>query len=77
MPHATNRQLHAPEPGQSPHAAPQVEPHLPHDRDESSDSPPEKPTAVGRQAHEDLRRGLVDTDRQPVMEGVYRQQKKR
>lgn len=51
-----------------------VEPRLPHERDESSDS--QRDTAadnasIGRQAHDDLKRGLVDTDRAPVVDRVY------
>ena len=46
-------------------------PRLPHERDQSADSqtPTDgQPTEVGRQAHEDLERGIVDTDRGPVMD---------
>jgi hypothetical protein len=49
-----------------------AEPPLPHERDESSDDPqsPVNPSVqkVGRQAARDLARGLVDTDRGPVLE---------
>jgi hypothetical protein len=49
-------------------------PRLPRERDESSDSQsttdPES-VAVGIQAHEDVTRGLVDTDRGPVLDAVY------
>lgn len=41
-------------------------PRLPHERDQSSDSQQTRdghPPKVGRQAHEDVERGLVDTDR--------------
>ncbi len=47
------------------------EPQLPHERDESSDvqAPVNADAlAVGRQAARDLKRGLVDTDRGPVVE---------
>ncbi|WP_432729274.1 hypothetical protein [Variovorax sp. W6] len=41
-------------------------PRLPHEHDQSSDSQQTRdghPPRVGRQAHEDVERGLVDTDR--------------
>ena len=50
-------------------------PRLPHEHDESSDSQESQggePTEVGKQAHEDVERGLVDTDRAPVTDRVYR-----
>lgn len=46
-------------------------PRLPHERDQSADSqtPTDgQPTEVGKQAHEDVESGLVDTDRGPVMD---------
>ena len=46
-------------------------PRLPHERDQSADSqtPTDgEPTEVGKQAHEDVERGLVDTDRGPVLD---------
>jgi len=49
-------------------------PRLPHENDQSSDSqqqPDDKATKVGRQAHRDVERGLVDTDRGPVADRVY------
>jgi len=52
------------------------EPRLPHERDESSDSQaPANADAerVGRQAADDLERGLVDTDRGPVMDRLMRE----
>jgi hypothetical protein len=55
----------------------QREPRLPHERDESSDNPatPINPDALalGRQAARDLERGLVDTDRGPVVERLSQQ----
>ena len=49
-------------------------PRLPHEHDQSSDSQQSAdggaPT-VGRQAHEDIERGLVDTDKGPVTDRVY------
>lgn len=56
------------------------EPRLPHERDESSDSqtePPAEVREVGRQAAQDLQRGLVDTDRGPVLDRLYARQFKR
>ncbi|MDR5854629.1 hypothetical protein P9239_10850 [Caballeronia sp. LZ062] len=42
-----------------------AKPPLPHETDQSVQSQDEEaPRDVGRQAHEDLERGLVDTDRQ-------------
>ncbi|MDM0013954.1 hypothetical protein QTH87_16080 [Variovorax sp. J22P168] len=49
-------------------------PRLPHEHDQSSDSQQNADggaTRVGRQAHEDIERGLVDTDRAPVTDRVY------
>ena len=49
-------------------------PRLPHEHDQSSDSQKSAdgaPPRVGRQAHEDLERGLVDTDKGPVTDRVY------
>jgi len=49
-------------------------PRLPHERDQSSDSQQNQDggtTRVGRQAHEDVERGLVDTDKGPVTDRVY------
>jgi len=58
-------------------------PRLPHERDQSSDSQ-QTPDgtdgttpAVGRQALEDVERGLVDTDRAPVTDRVYNDKVKR
>jgi hypothetical protein len=53
-----------------------VEPRLPHERDESSDAARPDETAdtstpLGRQAHDDVQRGLADTDRGPVLDRVY------
>jgi len=49
-------------------------PRLPHERDQSSDSqqtPEGKPPRIGRQALDDIERGMVDTDRGPVADEVY------
>ena len=49
-------------------------PRMPHERDESADSQaPSDPSAerVGRAAHEDIERGLVDTDKGPVLDETY------
>ncbi|MEY4563216.1 MAG: hypothetical protein RLZZ618_2493 [Pseudomonadota bacterium] len=51
-------------------------PRLPHEHDESSDS--QKQEAVRpeiKQAHRDVTRGLVDTDRGPPADAAYRRQK--
>lgn len=49
-------------------------PRLPHERDQSSDSQETQdgqPPEVGRRAHDDVERGVVDTDRGPVTDRVY------
>jgi hypothetical protein len=47
-------------------------PRLPHEHDESADSQhTEEPRPEMKQAHADLERGLVDTDRSPVTDEVY------
>jgi hypothetical protein len=49
-------------------------PRLPHEHDQSSDSQENQDGSaprVGRQALEDVERGLVDTDRGPVADRVY------
>ena len=47
-------------------------PRLPHEHDESPDSQQgTDPDGLMQQAHRDVRRGLVDTDRGPVMDRVY------
>ncbi|AMM25077.1 hypothetical protein [Variovorax sp. PAMC 28711] len=55
-------------------------PRLPHERDQSSESqetPDGEPTRVGKQGAEDVKRGLVDTDRGPVTDRVYNDKVKR
>jgi hypothetical protein len=55
-------------------------PRLPHEHDQSSDSQQTadgQPTEVGRQAHEDVERGLVDTDRGLEANRVYKDKVKR
>lgn len=47
-------------------------PRLPHEHDESADSQHmEEPRPEMKQAHADIERGLVDTDRSPVTDEVY------
>jgi hypothetical protein len=49
-------------------------PRMPHERDESADSQAaQEPSGerVGRQAREDVERGLVDTDQGPVLDQAY------
>jgi hypothetical protein len=48
-----------------------VAPRLPHERDESTDSQVGGPREVMEQAHRDVDRGLVDTDRGPVLDDAY------
>lgn len=55
-------------------------PRLPHEHDQSSDSQrtqDDRPTRVGKQAHEDVERGVVDTDRGPEADRVYNDKVKR
>jgi len=55
-------------------------PRLPHEHDQSSDSQETQggsATRVGRQAAQDVERGLVDTDRGPVTDRVYNDKVKR
>ena len=51
-------------------------PKLPHERDESTDAMASGSRTRIRKAHEDLRRGLQDTDRGPVLDATYRKLKK-
>ena len=49
-------------------------PRMPHERDESSDSQAAQEPSGQRQgaiAHDDVERGLVDTDRGPVLDKTY------
>ena len=58
----------------------QSSPRLPHEHDESSDSQQGQggePPEVGKRAHEDVVRGVVDTDRGPVMDRLYRRKFRR
>jgi hypothetical protein len=51
-----------------------AEPQLPHERDEST-SKDTRPRPRIEQAHRDVSKGLVDTDRGPVMDATYKRQK--
>lgn len=53
----------------------QVLPRRPDERDESADSQGEGVRDVMRQAADDLQHGLQETDRKPVVERAYEQQK--
>ena len=55
---------------------PQAAPRLPHEHDESSDSQQSPPRPKMKQAHDDVERGLVDTDRGPPADATYERQKK-
>lgn len=49
-------------------------PRMPHERDESADSQaPGEPSTqrMGQAAHDDLERGLVDTDKGPALDATY------
>ena len=50
----------------------ETEPRLPHEHDQSSDSQDSQPREKMRQAHDDLERGLTDTDKGPELDKVYR-----
>jgi hypothetical protein len=52
-------------------------PKLPHERDESTDAMASAPRKRIKQAHDDLERGLVDTDRGPVIDATYRKLKQK
>ena len=55
-------------------------PRLPHERDESSDSQETQggdAPDIGKRAHDDVERGVVDTDRGPVLDRVYHDKVKR
>ena len=55
-------------------------PRLPHERDQSSDSQQAREGSqpeMGRKAHDDVERGLVDTDRGPPSDRVYNEKLKR
>jgi len=51
-------------------------PSLPHERDESPE-PPSPPQPVEVQAHEDVERGLVDTDRRQDAVPVFERQRQK
>ena len=51
-----------------------IAPRAPHERDESSDSQESGDASnshVGQTAHDDVERGVVDTDKGPVLDQVY------
>jgi len=50
---------------------------LPHERDQSTDMTSSTPDPRIRQADADLRRGLQDTDKNPVMDAAYDKLKRR
>lgn len=52
-------------------------PKLPHERDESADATASAPSKRIKQAHQDLERGLSDTDRGPVVDEIYRKLKQK
>jgi len=55
-------------------------PRLPHEHDQSTDSqatPDGKPPEIGKRGHDDIERGVVDTDRGPVVDKVYNEKVKR
>jgi len=68
-------QVAAPVPPGGGQTRPQVggasSPRLPHEHDESADSQRSEPRADMKQAHADVERGLVDTDRGPVTDELY------
>ena len=62
-------------------AAQEHEPRMPHEHDQSADSQGnargQGQQEVGKQAHTDIERGLVDTDRAPEVDRLYRRHLKR
>lgn len=57
----------------------QPQPRMPHERDESADSQEAgEPSGkrMGQIAHDDLERGLVDTDKGPVIDEAYEKTRK-
>lgn len=57
-------------------AAPESEPRLPHERDETVGMTNQTPDMKMQRAQRDLAQGRVDTDRGPVTDRVYRQLKR-
>ena len=49
---------------------------LPHETDQAIGSAGSAPRRSMKQAHDDLERGLKDTDKAPVMDATYRRLKK-
>ena len=56
----------------SPTVAGQPAPHLPHERDESSDRGVGTPSEPMRRAHDDAVSGKTDTDKSEATDAVYR-----
>lgn len=59
--------------------AQQPQPRMPHERDESVDSQGSGESSgqrMGRIAHDDVERGLVDTDKGPVIDEAYEKTRK-
>jgi len=52
-------------------------PPLPHETDQALGSAGTTPRRAMKQAHDDLARGLRDTDKAPVMDATYRRLKKK
>jgi hypothetical protein len=48
---------------------------LPHETDQALGSAGRRPRSSMKQAHDDLARGLQDTDKAPVMDATYRRLK--
>ena len=66
MPHANNKQSQT-----SVSIAGRKAPKLPHEADESTNSTAKQPDPKVKQAYADVKRGLVDTDKGPVMGHTY------
>ncbi|MBP6405609.1 MAG: hypothetical protein KA335_08150 [Ramlibacter sp.] len=65
-------------PAQGETTTPHKVPRLPHERDLSADSQARGEASgkkLGKQAHKDLERGLVDTGKGPAMDRAYRRVK--
>ncbi|MDO9403732.1 MAG: hypothetical protein Q7T87_06865 [Polaromonas sp.] len=48
---------------------------MPHERDQSTDMTPGKPSAEVQQAGKDVKKGLQDTSKHPEMDTAYKKQK--
>ena len=57
-------------------AADEPDAKLPHERDQSPGNAADAPREEGREAYEDARRGMPDTDKGPVLDATYHEIRK-